>query len=460
MKKVSRRALFALALAVVLAVGTLAFCVKYAANAEKWVTFSGSPHVYTGTNLTGGKIYDRSGVRILNTTDGRVYSADEAVREATVHLLGDRYGYISAPLLGNFAEQMIGYDKITGLNEASKGTASARLTISAEVQKAALQALGSYHGAVGVYNYKTGEILCAVTSPSYDPDNIPDIAGDETGTYDGVYLNRFFDAAYTPGSIFKLVTSAAALEQSASAQAGTHTCAGKTIIGGQEIICMSSHGTLAMPEALAHSCNVAFGELAGEVGTKALMEYAEKLGLTESFECDGIPVKAGTVDLKDADAGDLAWAGIGQYTDQVSAYAFMRFMGVIANGGEAAEPYLMQKISRAGQTVYEAETKTTGRLLSEETAEALGKMMRGAVVNQYGAWQFGSLTVCAKSGTAERENGPADAMFAGFVEDEAYPLAFVVFAERGGSGSQTAAPIAAKVLAACKTMLDTPNPNG
>ena len=146
---------------------------------------------------------------------------------------------------------MIGYDKITGLNEASKGTASARLTISAEVQKAALQALGSYHGAVGVYNYKTGEILCAVTSPSYDPDNIPDIAGDETGTYDGVYLNRFFDAAYTPGSIFKLVTSAAALEKSASAQTETHTCTGKTIIGGQEIICMGEHGTTERSPATA-----------------------------------------------------------------------------------------------------------------------------------------------------------------------------------------------------------------
>ena len=68
MKKVSRRALFALALAIVLATGTLAFCVKYAVNADKWVTFSGSPHVYTGTNLTGGKIYDRTGARILNTT--------------------------------------------------------------------------------------------------------------------------------------------------------------------------------------------------------------------------------------------------------------------------------------------------------------------------------------------------------------------------------------------------------
>ena len=397
--------------------------------------------------------------RMMLSIDMIPVPTDEAVREATIHLLGDRYGYISAPLLGNFAEQMIGYDKITGLNEASKGTASARLTISAEVQKAALQALGSYHGAVGVYNYKTGEILCAVTSPSYDPDNIPDIAGDETGAYDGVYLNRFFDAAYTPGSIFKLVTSAAALEKSASAQAGTHTCAGKTIIGGQEIVCMSSHGTLAMPEALAHSCNVYYGELASALGKDTLQAVCDKLGLNGMLTCDGYTARS-TVDLSDADDGSVAWAGIGQYTDQITAIQFLRFMGVIANGGEAAEPYLMQKISRAGQTVYEAETKTTGRLLSEETAEALGKMMRGAVVNQYGAWQFGSLTVCAKSGTAERENGPADAMFAGFVEDEAYPLAFVVFAERGGSGSQTAAPIAAKVLAACKTMLDAPNPNG
>ena len=270
MKKVSRRALFALALAAVLAVGTLAFCVKYAVNAEKWVTFSGSPHVYTGTNLSGGKIYDRTGVRILNTTDGRIYSSDASVRAATVHLLGDRYGYISAPLLGHFAEQMIGYDKITGLNAAAQGTASARLTISASAQTAALQALGSYHGTIGVYNYKTGEILCAVTSPSYDPDNVPDIAGDETGAYDGVYLNRFFDATYTPGSIFKLVTTAAALETIPDAQQLQFTCTGKTVIGGQEIICMGNHGTISMSQALAHSCNVYYGELAAKVGRDAL----------------------------------------------------------------------------------------------------------------------------------------------------------------------------------------------
>ena len=96
----------------------------------------------------------------------------------------------------------------------------------------------------------------------------------------------------------------------------------------------------------------------------------------------------------------------------------------------------------------------------EYAAETLSGMMARNVSEVYGSGRFPNMDICAKSGTAERENGPADAMFAGFVEDEAYPLAFVVFAERGGSGSQTAAPIAAKVLAACKTMLDTPNPNG
>ena len=70
MKKVSRRALFALALAIVLAAGTLAFCVKYAVNADKWVTFSGSPHVYSGANLSGGYVADRDGTRLRDATAG------------------------------------------------------------------------------------------------------------------------------------------------------------------------------------------------------------------------------------------------------------------------------------------------------------------------------------------------------------------------------------------------------
>lgn len=454
MKKVSGRAIFPLILAIVLLAGTVLLCVRYFAKADEWVTFSGSPHVYTGVNLDGGVVTDRDGTLLLDSTDGRTYSADAVTRTATMHLLGDRYGYIQAPLLGSFADDMIGFDKINGLYGAEGTEANAALTLSAAAQTAAYQALGNYHGTVGVYNYKTGEILCAVTSPSYDPDNMPDVDADTSGAYDGVYVNRFFQAAYTPGSIFKIVTLAAAIETVPDWENLTFTCEGKTIIGGQEIICEGVHGTITLKQALAHSCNVAFGELAGKVGTKALMEYAEKLGLSESFECDGIPVKAGTVDLKDADAGDLAWAGIGQYTDQVNALTFMRAMGRIAGGGTGAEPYLMAKITRGEKTAYEAKTETSSRALKAETAAKLTEYLRNNVATMYGDGQFGGLNVCAKSGTAEHEGKTADAMFAGFCVDENCPLAFVVFVENGGSGSAVAAPIAAKVLQVCAAAMN------
>ena len=454
MKKVSGRAIFPLILAIVLLAGTVLLCVRYFAKADEWVTFSGSPHVYTGVNLDGGVVTDRDGTLLLDSTDGRTYSADAVTRTATMHLLGDRYGYIQAPLLGSFADYMIGFDKINGLYGAEGTEANAALTLSAAAQTAAYQALGNYHGTVGVYNYKTGEILCAVTSPSYDPDNMPDVDADTSGAYDGVYVNRFFQAAYTPGSIFKIVTLAAAIETVPDWENLTFTCEGKTIIGGQEIICEGVHGTITLKQALAHSCNVAFGELAGKVGTKALMEYAEKLGLSESFECDGIPVKAGTVDLKDADAGDLAWAGIGQYTDQVNALTFMRAMGRIAGGGTGAEPYLMAKITRGEKTVYEAKTEMSSRALKAETAAKLTEYLRNNVATMYGDGQFSGLNVCAKSGTAEHEGETADAMFAGFCVDENCPLAFVVFVENGGSGSAVAAPIAAKVLQVCAAAIN------
>lgn len=454
MKKVSGRAIFPLILAIVLLAGTVLLCVRYFVKAGEWVTFSGSPHVYTGVNLDGGIVTDRDGTLLLDSTDGRTYSADAVTRTATMHLLGDRYGYIQAPLLGSFADDMIGFDKINGLYGAEGTEANAALTLSAAAQTAAYQALGNYHGTVGVYNYKTGEILCAVTSPSYDPDNMPDVDADTSGAYDGVYVNRFFQAAYTPGSIFKIVTLAAAIETVPDWENLTFTCEGKTIIGGQEIICEGVHGTITLKQALAHSCNVAFGELAGKVGTKALMEYAEKLGLSDSFECDGIPVKAGTVDLKDADAGDLAWAGIGQYTDQVNALTFMRAMGRIAGGGTGAEPYLMAKITRGEKTAYEAKTETSSRALKAETAAKLTEYLRNNVATMYGDWQFGGLNVCAKSGTAEHEGETADAMFAGFCVDENCPLAFVVFVENGGSGSAVAAPIAAKVLQVCAAAIN------
>lgn len=449
MKKVSNRALCALGLAALLVLGLAAFAIKYAACADDWVTFPGSPHVYAGGNLNCGVVTDRAGVLLLDTADGRTYAGSEATRTSTMHLLGDRYGYIRAPLLGAFADELIGYSKVQGLYGTQPGEAQAQLSISASAQNAAQAALSGRRGTIGVYNYQTGEILCAVTSPSYDPDNMPDVEHDTTGKYHGVYVNRFFDTVYTPGSIFKLVTAAAALETIADIQTRSFTCNGSCVIGGQQIICNGVHGTIDFAGALAHSCNVVFGEVAQELGAETLQRTAEKLGLVESLSCDGYETAAGEIDLSEADDGDVAWAGIGQYTDQVNAFAFLRYMGVIAGGGEAAEPYLMQFVRLGERESYAAQTRMTDRLLGADVAAQLARMMRNNVSSIYGDGQFGGLSVCAKSGTAELEGQTPHAMFAGFVQDEAYPLAFVVFVENGGSGSGVAAPLAAQVLQAC-----------
>ena len=232
MKRLSNRTIFLLILMGVLVLGLGFFTVRYFLYAGEWVTFQGSPHVYSGSNLSSGKVTDRDGVLLLDSTDGRVYAEDPVIRAATMHLLGDRYGYISAPVLTEYADYLVGFNPVNGIFGQNQGANTAVLSISAQVQKVAYEALGNYHGTVGVYNYKTGEILCAVTSPSYDPDNMPDVEGDQTGAYDGVYLNRFFQTSTVPGSIFKIVTAAAALETLGDLSGRTFTCNGTLDIGG------------------------------------------------------------------------------------------------------------------------------------------------------------------------------------------------------------------------------------
>ena len=457
MKKVSTRAWAALVLAAALLLGMVALVVEYSILGDEWAVFPGNPHTYSGGNLNSGIITDRSGTVLLNAENGRTYSDDAAIRTATLHLLGDREGYIDAPLLRTYADALVGYDFFTGTYSLSGKSSTARLTISATVQTAALAALAGRAGTVGVYNYETGELLCAVSSPSYDPDQVPDIAGDTTGAYSGVYVNRFFQSVYVPGSIFKLVTAAAALETIPDALQLTFQCSGSFDVEGDTVTCSGVHGTVDLAGALAHSCNVAFGQLALQLGPEVLSDYAQRFGITSRFSVDGYETAAGHFDLTDAASVNVAWSGIGQYTDLINPCGYLRLMGVIAGGGEAAEPYLMAEVdSRKAAADYTARSESTGRLLSEAASGSLATLMRNNVVTMYGAGNFPGLTVCAKSGTAEVGGGLLPhATFAGFVQDPAYPLAFIVVVENAGAGSSVCTSIAASVLQACVQVLDS-----
>ena len=455
MKRISHRMIFLIVLMAVLALGLILFTVQYFLNADNWVVFSGSPHVYSGGNLSTGQVVDRGGELLMDCTGERSYSRDDELREATMHLLGDRYGYIYAPMLGTYADAMVGFDLVNGLYSPAETGNTARLTISAEVQKVALEALQGRKGTIGVYNYQTGEILCAVTAPTYDPDDMPDVENDKTGAYDGVYLNRFFQTTYVPGSIFKVLTAAAALENVDGVLEQTFYCGGTYEIEGDTITCNGVHGNVNLSQALAHSCNVAFAQLALQVGAEELEDYADEFGITESLDVDGMHTAEGHFDLDDAVNSEVAWAGIGQYTNLINACRYMTFMGAVANGGRAAAPYLVASVDDGAKAAYEAETQMLEGKVDEEAADALAEMMRGAVVNMYGAWQFPDLYVCAKSGTAEVGPGTTPhATFAGFIRDDDYPLAFIVIVEHGGSGSAACAPIAGQVLQACVEVLE------
>lgn len=453
MNRIASRSIAILILAAMLVGGLGFFLVEYFIKGGQWVLHAGSPHVYSGPNIGTGIVTDRDGVLLLDMSGSRTYGSLPELRKSTLHWLGDRYGYISAPALPSYAEEMAGYNPLTGLYSYS-GAGQATLTLSAQVQMAALKALGDRKGTVAVYNYKTGEILCAVSTPNYDPDDVPDIQGDSSGVYEGVYMNRFTQSVYIPGSIFKVVTTAAALEEIPDIREQTFTCTGTYSYGVDAVTCEKKHGTVDFKTAMAQSCNCAYAQIVDQLGAKTLEKYVKQYQVTKPVSFDGITTASGNFEPSGA-AVETAWSGIGQHKDQINPCRFLTFMGAIANGGMSVEPHLVSKVTCGGSVTYEATPDAAGRIMSEKIASELQKMMRNNVLEKYGEENFPGLTVCAKSGTGQvGGDQKSNAMFAGFVTDEEYPLAFIVAVEDAGYGRHVCVPILSEVLATCKEVMD------
>ena len=454
MNRIAQRSSIAILLVVVLVAGFAFFVAEFVMEADQWVISDGSPHVYNAGNIGTGTVVSLDGALLLDMNGGHSYSTSETLRKSTLHWLGDRDGYINAPILSNYSAQIAGYDMVSGLYTYGDAAGAAKLTLHSKIQNAALEALDGYNGTVAVYNYKTGQLLCAVTTPTYDPDNVPDIEGDTTGAYEGAYLNRFVQSVYIPGSIYKIVTLAAALETVPDITEHSFYCDGSFSIGPDKITCEAGHGTQTLQQAFRNSCNCAFGQIAIEVGSEQMQKYADKFGLTSGVTFDGMTTAAGNYDVLNAADASLAWSGIGQYTDQVNPCGFLTFMGAIASGGKGVTPYLVENITIGNNTTYSAKTENRSRILSQSTAEMVSAYLRANVTEHYGDWNFPGLSVCAKTGTGQIGEGiKPNAMLAGFVQDEEYPLAFIVFVENAGYGANVCIPIAAKVLEVCKEVI-------
>ena len=455
MNRVASRGAIAVLLALLLVAGLGFFVAEYVTNAADWVMFPGSPHVYSGGNIGCGVVVDRDGVLLLDMNGGRTYADSAALRKSTVHWLGDRYGSINAPALPSHAADLAGYDLLNGVYAYADAGGTAKLTLSSQVQMAALEAMEGKKGTVAVYNYRTGATLCAVTTPNYDPDNVPDVESDESGQYEGIYVNRFTQSVYTPGSIFKIVTLAAALEEFPDAQDMRFSCSGSVHLDGGEITCEGVHGDQSLKEAFRNSCNCAFAELALQIGAKKMEQYVAAFGLCDAITFDGIETTPGNYEAVDAAQIDVGWSGVGQHNDLVNPCAFLSFLGAVANGGEGTLPYVVENILVGNTRTYTAKTREGETAISKDTARIVTEYMRNNVENKYGDDYFPGLAVCAKTGTAEVGGGKKpNAMLAGFVADGNYPLAFIVCVEDGGYGAQVCLPIASRVLSACVEALE------
>ena len=452
MNRVASRAFIVLVLVLGLLGGTAFFVAEYAMKADQWVMSAGSVHVDEDDGIRLGYVTDRNDQVLVELGEERAYSADLLVRRATLHWVGDRSGNIPGNIISYYTKELLDYSKITGTYHYGDVNGQLKLTLDANVQAAAQQAMGDYVGTVAVYNYVTGELVCAVTSPNFDPDDVPDIAADTTGAYEGVYVNRFVRSKYVPGSIFKIVTLAAALESIPDIQQQTFECTGSYPLGNGQITCEDAHGVQTLKEAFCNSCNCAFGQITLQMGKETMLRYVQQFGIVESIGFDGLNTVKGNYDISQAGSLSFAWSGIGQYTDLVNPCSFVRFVGAIANDGVAMQPYVVDSVRVGDDVTYEGRAQRAGRIMSAATAQVLREYMANNVTSKYGAWNFPGLSVCAKSGTGEvgGEKRP-NAMFAGFLTDTDLPLAFIACVEEGGYGAQVCVPVLNAVLQACRT---------
>ncbi|MEY4366698.1 MAG: hypothetical protein RLZ28_113 [Actinomycetota bacterium] len=350
--------------------------------------------------------------------------------------------------------------------------ATVNLTIDPKVQKVAFEALGNLTGAVVAIEPSTGKILALASTPGFDANLL---AVHNTGVANSNYqklvnapesplINRAIGGElYAPGSVFKVIMAAAALESgrfTANSKLpnpkkfklpGTKTF----IFNSGEGKCGSSKTTVTIADALRFSCNIPFAELGLKLGQEAIRAQAQKFGFGKSFD---IPLKStASVYPSGMDDAQTALSSFGQFDDKVSALQMAMVSAAIANGGVMMKPNLVNSILSANLAILsQSKDESLGQAVSPNTAEQVKNMMVGAVskgVSSNG--RIAGVRVAGKTGTAQNGKGePYTLWFTGFAPAENPEVAVAVVVANGGGmgqrgyGNLIAAPIAQKVMKA------------
>ncbi len=457
----SMRLVGVLLLAALIATGAWVGMTVYS-QGSRWVIAQNNPRLNAAKkHMVMGSILDRAG-EVLASTDAdgnRVYAADKSERRALSQTVGDQMSMSGTGVETFHAGTLLGFSGslvdrtwqfISG--QDFKGD-DIRLTVSAELSSYISQQFPKgKEGAVVLMNYKTGEILGMVSKPDYDPQAVQSrrTDADDSGS---AYLNRCLQGQYTPGSVFKVVTLAAALENLPGVAKRTFTCTGPRMFGDSQVTCFGhiKHGDMNLMQAFAQSCNVTFAALAYEMQQNVLRAKAETMGFNFNFKFRDLVLYQSTIPDDIPSVGELAWTGVGQGKLLVTPLHMAMITSSIANGGMMREPQLIQQVIGAGGVPkLRAPAGNFARVMREDTAAAMQQYMRRAVESGTATQsKVKGYTVCGKTGSAETSNDKrkqTDAWYVGYIQEADAPFAIAIVIEQGGTGGGAAAPLAAKAF--------------
>jgi len=338
------------------------------------------------------------------------------------------------------------------------------LTLDIRCQDAAQKALGWRKGAIVVLNPNTGEILAAVSQPSFKPEDLdlhPSVIRDNPNH---PLLNRAFDGLYEPGSICKIITAAAALEANVDmSKLFPMTPDTSIMIDGKIFRDWEDHGKIrSLKEAMDVSSNIALARVAFAMGPDVLFEYINRFGFNQPFDLGfdlpglghySIPVATPLAPLHADNQFELAEraCGLGKEYRITPLHAAL-LAATIANHGVMMKPKLIRSVRNlAGQTLYSMTPEVQREIMSPETAEKIKQIMMDAVEGDRGIGKRAradGIEVAGKTGTARtHENDKElDAWFICFAPADKPQYAIAVLGDREGTGMSVAAPIAGALI--------------
>lgn len=343
-------------------------------------------------------------------------------------------------------------------------------TLNSAAQKAAFEKLGNKKGAVAALDPQTGAILALASTPSYDPSTFAGNSSKDSEAWqklqkdkDKPMLNRALRETYPPGSTFKVVTAAAALENGlyTDIDAATNSplpwrlplTTGQPLPNENNIPCEN----VSLREALRMSCNTVFGKISDDLGNQKMIDEADKFGFNKEIFT---PTRAAASVYPKDNRPQNAMAGIGQASNRATPLQMAMVTAAIANDGKLMQPYMVAERQSPGlDNIYTHETEQLSQPLSGENAQKLQQMMETVVDKGTGGnAKISGVTVGGKTGTAQHGLKNSENPYAWFISyaktDSGSPVAVAVVVEDSNanrddiSGGGLAAPIAKAVMKA------------